>query len=563
MSPGPLAAAHAALDGPLDCFRCHGTGERGLDRHCLACHKEIAATIDAGSGLHGRQRLAECARCHPDHAGRDFALIQWEEGSPERFDHAKTGYSLEGKHARLGCDKCHQAKFAVSPIAKLAPGRDRAHGYIGLDRACASCHDDPHAGALGRACDQCHTVEGWEPASRFRHDASAYPLTGKHATTRCDACHRAARLALPADARGRPGARWKPLPYGECSDCHDDPHAGRLGPACGRCHVTDDFKTIVRDQFDHDRTRYPLRGRHRGVKCVACHDPRSPRGTMLRFDTCDACHRDAHGGTASIGGASADCAACHSVETFKPSTFTIAMHGKSGYPLVGKHAVVACAACHPKRTGIAASGLGPAAVQLRLAHAACTDCHRDPHRGRFDAGGERAQARGCLACHDETGFRPTTYDIVAHAQSRFPLTGAHRAVPCSQCHKALAGARPTSGPGSAREEGPPLEFRERFVSCRDCHDTPHGTQFDARDDRGACETCHGVEKFKPATAFNHRRLTAFPLTGVHERVPCARCHPERITESGAREVVYRPLPHECRDCHIKLVPTHAGEAPPP
>ena len=49
-----------------------------------------------------------CAACHPDHAGRDFALISWTEGDPARFDHRRTGWTLEGSHGKVECAKCHK-----------------------------------------------------------------------------------------------------------------------------------------------------------------------------------------------------------------------------------------------------------------------------------------------------------------------------------------------------------------------------------------------------------------------------------------------------------------------
>lgn len=638
VSPGPLARAHAAFDGSLACLQCHVTGGEGMDRKCLACHKEIAATLEDKRGLHGRQKRVACARCHPDHAGADFELIQWEEGTAERFDHSRAGFPLAGKHARLACRDCHKAEFQVSPALKLSPRADRSRSWIGLEPTCASCHTDPHQKALGSACESCHGVDGWKPAARFKHESSAYPLTGKHATVACDACHRASRLALPLDAAGKRLALWKPLAHGECSDCHADPHRGQLGAGCAKCHVTDDFARIDRDRFDHDTTRYALRGRHRSVACARCHDAKTAWGPRPRFDTCGACHRDAHAGTARLEGKAVDCAACHGTEGFKPSTYTAAMHATAAYPLVGKHAAVPCARCHEKVDGAAAAELGSARVRLRPksgacadchkdAHAgqlanrpdrgaceschaptgwkpsrfgladhertrfalvgrhatiacvachgaerrglaplppattgagkvlltlgslACADCHRDPHRGRFGPKGDRPRRVGCEGCHGQNVFRPAAFDIDEHAQSRYPLEGAHRAVPCSLCHRSLGEGRPGASLRLDPERVPPLEFREKFASCQDCHETPHGDQFTGATDRRDCSACHGMDGFRPATRFDHARLAAFPLTGAHAGVPCAKCHAQRSGHGGAAEVIYRPLPHQCQDCH--------------
>lgn len=554
VSPGPLARAHAALDGPLACLQCHVSGGKDMDHQCLACHKEIAATLEEKRGVHGRQKRVACARCHPDHAGVDFELIQWEEGAAERFDHSRAGFTLAGKHARLACRDCHKAELQVSRTLKLSPRRERSRGWIGLEPACAACHADPHQEVLGSACERCHGVDGWKPAARFKHESTAYALTGKHTTVACDACHRASRLALPVDAGGKRLAVWKPLPHGECSDCHADPHRGQLGAACAKCHVTDDFTRIDRDRFDHDTTRYLLRGRHRSVACARCHDAKTAWGPRPRFDTCDACHRDAHGGTARLAGKAADCAACHGTDGFKPTTYTAAMHAAAPYPLVGKHAAVPCARCHEKVDGAAATAeLGSARVRLRPRSKTCADCHRDPHRGRFAANGDRPYRAGCEGCHSQNAFRPAAFDIEEHAQSRYPLEGAHRAVPCSLCHRQLGESRPGASLRLGSEQAPALEFRERFASCQDCHATPHGDQFTAAAEPRDCSACHGMDAFLPATRFDHTRLAAFPLTGAHAGVPCGKCHAQRIGRGGAVEVIYRPVRHQCQDCHATNV----------
>ena len=115
ISPGPLAAAHASLDGPLNCTKCHAGGKASMTSRCVSCHREIAWLAERNRGLHARAGRADCATCHPDHAGRDFALVKWPDGSANRFDHARAGWSLEGKHARLSCEKCHTADRRVSP----------------------------------------------------------------------------------------------------------------------------------------------------------------------------------------------------------------------------------------------------------------------------------------------------------------------------------------------------------------------------------------------------------------------------------------------------------------
>jgi len=645
VSPGPLSRAHASLDGSLKCFECHATGGSGVAPQCLTCHKEIAWLVERDRGLHAAPPSKDCASCHPEHAGVEFQLIRWDEGSPERFDHRRAGWPLEGKHASLRCAECHKAGFRVSEAQKLSPRRDTSRGWTGLEAACGACHRDPHESTLGSDCARCHGTDAWRPAARFDHAKSAYSLTGKHRDAACEKCHRVeAAVALPAGQRPLP--RYKPQPHAECSACHADPHAARLGPDCSRCHVTDDFHRVARDEFDHSRTRYPLAGRHIGVACAKCHDPGRP-GVKPRFDRCDDCHTDGHAGQATLAGRPADCAGCHGVAGFRPAAYSVAQHASARYPLEGKHRGVACDACHKGRPGAPAPGVergslgragvllrprsarcvdchadahkaqlesrrdqgecgachtpggwkpstfgvpehartrlplagrhaaiacaachgpertmlpplagpqgmeatwGRARVALKLESSACESCHRDPHGGRFTAQGDRPVRGGCADCHGASGFIPTLYDIEGHAKSRFPLAGAHRAVPCVQCHTSLDRRGKVPSLLLASGDATRLEFRERSGACAACPENPHGSQFQKRAAGAACDGCHGVESFRPAARFDHARLESFPLTGAHAGIVCSKCHPAR-QKDGRTVVTYIPIPNRCQDCH--------------
>ena len=271
VSPGPLARAHGAIDQPSQCFRCHARGG-GMTQRCLDCHTGIAAQRRSGRGLHGREaRAKDCAVCHPDHAGREFAMVRWEEGSPERFDHRRTGYVLTGRHAGLSCRACHQPK--LQRPAATAPGDapEPAHRFLGLDTACRSCHEDPHRNRFGSDCAKCHTTRDWKTigAGRFDHALTRYPLGGRHASVRCGRCHD------PASPTGK-----KP-PFDRCGACHADAHAGQAmlagKPAdCEACHSVQGFELPAFTVAMHRHTRYPLDGRHADVRCAACHPKRPP-----------------------------------------------------------------------------------------------------------------------------------------------------------------------------------------------------------------------------------------------------------------------------------------------
>lgn len=527
ISPGALAAPHERLEGALQCTTCHGTGgAAAMTAQCLDCHRDVRWLAERRLGLHGREGRQACATCHPDHAGHDFKLITWTEGDSTRFDHRRTGWPLEGRHAKTDCADCHTAKFRRSPAAALAAKGGRGAQWTGLDRACASCHEDVHRGALGARCLDCHDVRDWKPAPRFDHARTAYPLTGRHADVRCDDCHLAKSVVRTADAQGHPVPVYKPLPHRECSDCHADPHAGGLGAACGKCHETGGFTIVARGSFDHDRTRYPLRGRHAAVACAKCHDFGTAAGKKPAFATCTACHTDPHAGTGTLAGRPADCSACHGLAGFRPAVFTLTQHRATRYPLEGRHQQVACADCHVKNPpGVPKASLGSAGVLMRPSASRCRNCHADDHAGQLAARPDQGE---CAACHTVAGWEPTTYADTAHARLRLPLEGRHAQIACAACHARDRKGLPPLPVTTLGKAGVLLKVRE--TTCPACHADPHGGRFGERGQRPmarGCEACHDAARFRPSTVdvAAHAEY-GFALDGAHRAVPCAACHEE-------------------------------------
>jgi len=580
VSPGPLSGAHAGLEGSTKCFQCHRPGASGLDEQCLACHKQIAELIAGSRGLHGREAKSKCAGCHPEHAGRDFSLTNWPEEGPRDFDHRRAGWPLSGKHQSLACRDCHNKKFRHAFAADGVWRTYHSMSWVGLDTTCAGCHEDVHKGALGADCARCHSAVSWK-VETFDHARTTFPLLGKHLKTPCEKCHMDTRLPLPIDAAGKPRPLFKPLPHEQCTDCHQDPHAGRLGGSCAKCHTADDWRQVPKSAFDHDKTRYPLRGLHRTVACEKCHDPKTAWGPRPKFASCGSCHRDAHAGTATLAGKPADCEACHDTGSYRLSTYTVARHMESAYPLTGLHASVACDRCHRKDASPAGvTALGSAGVMLRVKHARCTDCHADSHRGEFVS---RTDGGACEACHGTEGWRPSRFTPRDHAQTRFLLEGRHVDIPCAACH----------GPGRkdlppvpvAKAEGPAPAVKAALrgieTECVQCHRDPHGDRYGslrggaaaapresaAGATRFACTDCHDVRSFNPSAMGEaaHRR-TAYPLEGAHRAVPCQACHKELealppassllLAGGPARRLEFRDARRRCVECHAD---THQGQ----
>jgi mono/diheme cytochrome c family protein len=518
ISPGPLARAHQELEGPRNCLSCHAGGRSALSANCLACHKDVGWLIERKRGLHATVTETSCASCHPDHAGASFDLIKWPDGDAQRFDHARAGWALRDKHATTKCDACHATRYRLSPAAALA-ARKTGAGWTGLEQACASCHADPHRGVLGRQCEKCHGAARWNATPGFDHARTRYALTGKHVTTKCADCHLDPRLGLAADAAGRPIPRYRPLAFGECSDCHKDPHTGALGPRCASCHETQSFKVINTARFDHERTRYPLKGRHAAVKCEKCHDFSTGVSKLLRnprFAVCADCHRDAHGGTATLAGRNVDCTSCHAVDGWKPATYTVAQHRLAAYPLAGQHERVPCAACHVKNpAGVPTITLGTAAVWMRPVATRCQACHADDHNGQLAS---RPGGAPCERCHKVAGWTPSTYTAAAHKALRLDLTGRHAEITCAACHGPLRRGLPPLPAGPALgKAGVALTLKE--VACASCHVDPH------RGKAPRCLECHDTRTFRPSTVdvAAHKRYR-LPLDGAHAAVPCVTCH---------------------------------------
>ena len=452
--------------------------------------------------------------------------------------------SLEGV---TGCRNCHQLRRRgianEKCLACHTPLRTRIEQGAGLhagfgDRNCAECHKDH----LGREPD----IVRLDTAT-FAHDEAGYLLAGRHAEIGCRDCHAAERVVAP-DVRAFKAEHTALdrtfLGLGTtCMACHreDDPHRGQFDDgSCSDCHGESTWERP--DRFVHDRTRYPLTGRHRDVDCADCHRPVGGRGSSfirfrpLAFARCQDCHTDPHTGRMGT-----TCTSCHGTGGWMridrnrfEGRFD---HGTTRFALRGAHADVECRSCHarqPTRTAALAmrlvSGTRNRTYPIPVA-TACLSCHIDYHRGNL------AQVPGgaeCENCHGERTWTPTTYDFARHnRESGFTLDGAHVAVPCEACHTIQSGNADS------------LVFHFAGQTCETCHaaDDPHQGQFPAL----ACADCHVTEAFDTVTV-NHDD-TRFPLDGAHEPVACNACHVTEATAQGVSFTRYRPLPTTCRECH--------------
>lgn len=543
-SPGDLTESHAFLEGMGNCTGCHELGEPPQNDKCLDCHQLINNRMANQQGFHGQSDLRDklCSACHSEHNGREFDLIHWPDGR-DNFNHAITGYALEGKHAQIECRACHKPENIVDPAVLASENVNRERSYLGLNPVCASCHTDQHRGQLGTDCLRCHTYSGWKSPPKFDHEQAKFRLTGKHIDVECEKCHK------PVANAEEPYIQYTGLAFETCIGCHQDAHEGKFGANCESCHTTQSWQATVASDFDHSRTRYPLIGKHQQVECEKCHTS----GKMtdpLRFENCQDCHVDGHWGQLTDRSDRGRCEACHTVQGFRPVQFSIDDHQKSEFALEGSHLAVPCVLCHLPVNGPVKGKLPQpvpthlqqktktgrliSPIQFEFTNLACLGCHVDIHHGQF---AEKVEQDGCQGCHTtESWLKLRGFD---HDETRFPLKGKHQNVECAACHQLVDAGLPTER----------RLFKDVPITCQGCHDDQHQGQFQGESNETDCGRCHNVNGWKENVNFVHNRDSRFKLDGAHEKVPCRACHFVEYTAEQVPFVRYKPLKSECQDCH--------------
>ena len=246
ISPGPLSAVHQQLEGVAKCTSCHDFGA-GIRRFkCAGCHTEIQQRLQSQTGFHPRAiktspGQGDCAQCHMEHNGRNFALTRLDR---KAFDHARdTGFTLEGRHREQKCESCHTSKKIPAAARLEIKLKNIDKSFLGLRRECASCHEDRHSSQLGADCAHCHTQVSWDKAPGFSHSRTSFPLTGLHQPLACQKCH----VAMPREGETDKPVLFKGIAYAGCQSCHTDPHKGAFQAAkfrgsCESCHNTSGWK---------------------------------------------------------------------------------------------------------------------------------------------------------------------------------------------------------------------------------------------------------------------------------------------------------------------------------
>ena len=501
-----MTNAHANLEGMSNCTKCHEIGEKVLNSKCLDCHSEIKSLINSGSGYHSSSDVKgkNCTKCHSEHHGRNFRIINF---NPNSFDHNKAGFTLTGKHTSTDCKKCHKPDFIIDNNLKSRKGT-----YLGLNSNCFSCHEDVHQKTLGDNCSSCHNTEAFKPAAKFDHSNAVYKLTGAHTKVECMGCHKI------EEKNGKKYQAFKNIPFQNCNSCHKDVHNGSFGPNCSSCHQTSSFKQINSAAFDHNKTKFPLVGKHKFVACNNCH--KNPSGYKMKFALCTDCHQDYHKAQFVVNNVTENCSDCHTENGFTPSLFTIEKHNKTKFQITGAHLATPCQSCHYQQNQWVFKG-------IRIE---CISCHKNIHDKELKT--EFLPNDNCATCHKTENWSTISFD---HRKTSFPLSGKHSSVTCSNCHR-----KTINGSES-------IIFSSLKKDCQSCHTDIHYDQFKV-EGTSDCGRCHSSNNWKPEK-FDHNK-TEFKLEGAHKNIDCTKCHP-KVEVNGNTFTKFKLEDFKCASCHKK------------
>ncbi len=386
--------------------------------------------------------------------------------------------------------------LAILPGGKLAGGQSQSSANT----------RSPH-GSLSIPCQNCHTLSGWKPiraVPEFDHNTTKYPLRGMHQGVSCTQCH-----TKPVFSNVGMG----------CADCHADIHKRQMGANCEQCHTVKGWHVSIQ-QINQHLNRFPLVGAHATVDCDACHRGAAVGQFQGLSTMCFSCHQRDFTSTKAFGidhvalNLPTTCEQCHSMDNWMGAKFD---HLKfTGFALIGAHANLDCSACH-------------AGGKFAGAPAACVGCHlADFNKTNNPPHAQAGFPTTCQTCHNSSAWDPTTFNH--NTFTKFPLTGAHASVACTQCH--------ING-----------QFVGTATDCASCHMKDFNGAMSPNHVQSAfpttCQQCHNSTSWSGA-AFDHS-TTGFTLTGAHVALQCTQCHNTTFSPSGA----YTLTSTTCVSCHLK------------
>jgi uncharacterized paraquat-inducible protein A len=177
---------------------------------------------------------------------------------------------------------------------------------------------------------------------------------------------------------------------------------------------------------------------------------------------------------------------CHTQNNWLENNFN---HATTAFPLTGTHTTVLCSKCHT--------------VGFKGTSTVCSSCHMPVYTSSQLPGHVAAGIPAdCSTCHNTTAWKPSLFN---HTTTGYELKGAHKnIVQCSDCHKGNVTTAPQT--------------------CVGCHQSNYDAALNHKVQGYPtdCTICHTQNNWLE-NIFNHA-TTAFPLTGAHTIVLCAKCH---------------------------------------
>ncbi|RMD93664.1 MAG: hypothetical protein D6814_15355, partial [Calditrichaeota bacterium] len=451
----------------------------------------LSASAQAQQSPH-KHLTFSCESCHVPTSFREI-----------HFNHSKTGFLLEKRHAGVNCTSCHDIK-----------------DFSQVEKTCFSCHDDIHEAKLGGNCEKCHTTAGWNVLDAEQiHAQTNFPLMGRHVLVDCQSCH-----------RGFPNGDLA-LKTTRCESCHQQQYLDANAPNhvdfgfstdCRQCHQMNGWQPA--NMPGHDQLFFPIfSGEHRGkwTDCATCHTDANNRKVF----SCVTCHAhrqskmdEEHRGIPGYTFDSQACLSCHP----NGSKSEFREHDTQYFPIFsGKHnhkwdncatchtdannrKVFSCVTCHEHRQSkMDEEHKGIPGYVFNSAN--CYQCHPTGEKGDFEdhdaqffpifSGTHNNKWDQCATCHTDVNNRKVFSCVTCHEHEQSVMDPKHQSITgyvfnsanCYQCH-------PT---------GEKSDFTDHDTQYFPIYSGKHNNKWDQ------CATCH--------TDVNNRKVFSCVTCHEHEQ----------------------------------------------
>jgi hypothetical protein len=279
---GVLNFDHSKTDFKLEgrhqkvaCVLCHKSKLTNALKfaHCTDCH------ADYHKGQFTKQGVTpDCSQCHTVNGFKEFNYtIDQHNAGP---------FVLKGAHLATPCFACHQKNTSKT---------DTTWHFRNIGKRCVDCHQNIHQSYISEkyypdsSCESCHNENKWSSIN-FDHQKTNFLLAGAHTKRACRDCHikKVNDVIVSQEFRSM---------LTNCSHCHKDIHVNQFDnngiTDCARCHDQNAFKPAVK--FDHNKTKFPLDGKHKAVACIKCHKVKQDQEVAfvyykIKEFKCENCH---------------------------------------------------------------------------------------------------------------------------------------------------------------------------------------------------------------------------------------------------------------------------------